>query len=74
MTDCNKMVSNNVCSISITLPLLLSLLGLNSHFGVFVLIFFAMAKATKLRTEEKATNTGTIGDSQEAQTAVAQAT
>jgi len=33
----------------------------------------AMAKATKLRTEEKATNTETIGDSQEAQTAVAQA-
>merc|ERR1719473_2626924 len=33
----------------------------------------AMSKATKLRTEEKATNTETIGDSQEAQTAVAQA-
>jgi len=33
----------------------------------------AMAKATKLRTDEKATNTETIGDSQEAQTAVAQA-
>merc|ERR1719247_3868789 len=32
-----------------------------------------MAKATKLRTEEKATNTETISDSQEAQTAVAQA-
>jgi len=33
----------------------------------------AMSKATKLRSEEKATNTETIGDSQEAQTAVAQA-
>merc|ERR1711972_930141 len=33
----------------------------------------AMAKATKLRTEEKAKNTETISDSQEAQTAVAQA-
>merc|ERR1712048_721533 len=33
----------------------------------------AMAKATKLRTEEKAKNTETIADSQEAQTAVAQA-
>jgi len=33
----------------------------------------AMAKATTLRTEEKATNTETIADSQEAQTAVAQA-
>merc|ERR1719230_1886661 len=34
----------------------------------------AMAKATKLRTEEKAKNEETIKDSQEAQTAVAQAT
>merc|ERR1711972_1307416 len=33
----------------------------------------AMAKATKLRTEEKAKNTETIADSEEAQTAVAQA-
>merc|ERR1712139_187212 len=33
----------------------------------------AMAKATTLRQEEKATNTETIKDSQEAQTAVAQA-
>merc|ERR1719298_156190 len=33
----------------------------------------AMAKATKLRQEEKAKNTETINDSQEAQTAVAQA-
>merc|ERR1711865_886560 len=33
----------------------------------------AMSKATKLRSEELATNTETIGDSQEAQTAVAQA-
>jgi len=33
----------------------------------------AMAKATKLRQEEKATNTETISDAQEAQTAVAQA-
>jgi len=33
----------------------------------------AMAKATKLRQEEKKKNTETIGDSQEAQTAVAQA-
>merc|ERR1712036_42642 len=33
----------------------------------------AMAKATTLRTEEKAKNTETISDSQEAQTAVAQA-
>jgi len=33
----------------------------------------AMAEATKLRQEEKATNTQTIADSQEAQTAVAQA-
>merc|ERR1740138_1013909 len=33
----------------------------------------AMAKSTKLRTEEKAKNTETISDSQEAQTAVAQA-
>jgi len=33
----------------------------------------AMAKATKLRTEEKAKNTETISDSEEAQTAVAQA-
>jgi prefoldin subunit 5 len=33
----------------------------------------AMATATKLRTEEKAKNTETIADSQEAQTAVAQA-
>merc|ERR1712156_144661 len=33
----------------------------------------AMAKATKLRQEEKAKNTQTIADSQEAQTAVAQA-
>jgi prefoldin subunit 5 len=33
----------------------------------------AMAKATQLRTEEKAKNTETISDSQEAQTAVAQA-
>jgi len=33
----------------------------------------AMAKATTLRQEEKATNTETISDSQEAQTAVAQA-
>merc|ERR1712164_4409 len=33
----------------------------------------AMAKATKLRQEEKAKNTETIADSQEAQTAVAQA-
>jgi len=33
----------------------------------------AMAKATKLRTEEKAKNTETIQDSEEAQTAVAQA-
>merc|ERR1719359_2450991 len=33
----------------------------------------AMAKATKLRTEEKAKNTETISDSQAAQTAVAQA-
>merc|ERR1719253_1539132 len=32
-----------------------------------------MAEATKLRQEEKATNTETISDSQEAQTAVAQA-
>merc|ERR1719424_1381309 len=32
-----------------------------------------MAKATKLRTEEKAKNTETISDSQDAQTAVAQA-
>merc|ERR1719284_116195 len=32
-----------------------------------------MAKATKLRQEEKATNTETISDAQEAQTAVAQA-
>merc|ERR1719218_547728 len=32
-----------------------------------------MAKATKLRQEEKAKNTETISDSQEAQTAVAQA-
>merc|ERR1719356_552443 len=32
-----------------------------------------MAKATKLRTEEKAKNTETIADSEEAQTAVAQA-
>merc|ERR1711904_26886 len=33
----------------------------------------AMAKATKLRTEEKAKNTETIADAGEAQTAVAQA-
>merc|ERR1719389_1271929 len=33
----------------------------------------AMAKATKLRTEEKAKNTETISDAGEAQTAVAQA-
>mmetsp|Transcript_4595 Transcript_4595/g.7443 ORF Transcript_4595/g.7443 Transcript_4595/m.7443 type:complete len:669 (+) Transcript_4595:54-2060(+) len=33
----------------------------------------AMAKATKLRSEEKAKNTETIADSEEAQTAVAQA-
>merc|ERR1719399_989252 len=33
----------------------------------------AMAEATKLRQEEKAKNTETISDSQEAQTAVAQA-
>merc|ERR1711981_1276483 len=33
----------------------------------------AMAEATKLRTEEKAKNTETISDSEEAQTAVAQA-
>jgi len=33
----------------------------------------AMAKATTLRTEEKATNTETISDSEQAQTAVAQA-
>merc|ERR1719162_1509115 len=33
----------------------------------------AMAEATKLRQEEKATNTETISDAQEAQTAVAQA-
>merc|ERR1712238_605835 len=33
----------------------------------------AMAKATKLRQDEKAKNTETIADSQEAQTAVAQA-
>merc|ERR1740121_3596683 len=33
----------------------------------------AMAKATKLRTEEKAKNSETISDSEEAQTAVAQA-
>merc|ERR1712157_585978 len=33
----------------------------------------AMAKATKLRNEEKAKNTETIKDAQEAQTAVAQA-
>merc|ERR1712159_325754 len=33
----------------------------------------AMAESTKLRTEEKAKNTETISDSQEAQTAVAQA-
>jgi len=33
----------------------------------------AMAEATKLRSEEKATNTATIKDAQEAQTAVAQA-
>jgi chromosome segregation ATPase len=33
----------------------------------------AMSTATKLRTEEKAKNTETISDSQEAQTAVAQA-
>ena len=33
----------------------------------------AMAKATKLRQEEKAKNTETVSDSQEAQTAVAQA-
>jgi len=33
----------------------------------------AMAKATKMRTEEKAKNTETISDSQDAQTAVAQA-
>jgi len=33
----------------------------------------AMAEATKLRNDEKATNTETIDDSQEAQTAVAQA-
>merc|ERR1711933_647445 len=33
----------------------------------------AMAKATKLRAEEKAKNTETIADSEEAQTAVAQA-
>jgi len=33
----------------------------------------AMAKSTKLRTAEKATNTETVSDSQEAQTAVAQA-
>jgi len=33
----------------------------------------AMAKATKLRQEEKAKNSETIADSQEAQTAVAQA-
>eukprot|EP00446_Apocalathium_sp_SHHI-4_P046605 CAMPEP_0177383462 /NCGR_PEP_ID=MMETSP0368-20130122/49131_1 /TAXON_ID=447022 ORGANISM="Scrippsiella hangoei-like, Strain SHHI-4" /NCGR_SAMPLE_ID=MMETSP0368 /ASSEMBLY_ACC=CAM_ASM_000363 /LENGTH=585 /DNA_ID=CAMNT_0018847981 /DNA_START=69 /DNA_END=1823 /DNA_ORIENTATION=- len=33
----------------------------------------AMAEATKLRQEEKATNTQTMADSQEAQTAVAQA-
>merc|ERR1712107_472528 len=33
----------------------------------------AMAEATKLRQEEKAKNTQTIADSQEAQTAVAQA-
>jgi len=33
----------------------------------------AMAEATKLRTKEKATNTETINDSQEAQTAIAQA-
>merc|ERR1719265_2404255 len=33
----------------------------------------AMATSTKLRTEEKAKNTETISDSQEAQTAVAQA-
>merc|ERR1719183_890082 len=33
----------------------------------------AVAKATKIREEEKAKNTETIGDAQEAQTAVAQA-
>merc|ERR1711981_1299448 len=33
----------------------------------------AMAKATEIRTEEKATNEATIKDAQEAQTAVAQA-
>ena len=33
----------------------------------------AMAKATKLRQEEKATNTDTIADADAAQTAVAQA-
>merc|ERR1719171_3230346 len=33
----------------------------------------AVAKATKIREEEKATNTETISDAQEAQTAVAQA-
>jgi chromosome segregation ATPase len=33
----------------------------------------AMAKATEIRQEEKATNTATVKDSQEAQTAVAQA-
>merc|ERR1719499_2729590 len=33
----------------------------------------AMAKATKLRQEEKATNEATVKDAQEAQTAVAQA-
>merc|ERR1712048_1208236 len=33
----------------------------------------AMAKATEMRQEEKATNTATIKDSQDAQTAVAQA-
>ena len=33
----------------------------------------AMAKATKLRQEEKAKNTETISDAEEAQTAVAQA-
>merc|ERR1712060_721598 len=33
----------------------------------------AMAKATEMRQEEKATNTATVKDSQEAQTAVAQA-
>merc|ERR1719217_1835290 len=34
----------------------------------------AMAKATEIRTEEKATNEATIKDAQEAQTAMAKAT